>query len=119
MTGKTASANGLRIDGMGPLSTQGLDAGLFHVHVSAREAVSREDLIAAIKAPSSIRAPAVAHALRAFMEESHESVLATAAREGEITWRDLAAAARAVLRDGDPKKEWILERDRFEPMLPV
>lgn len=119
MTEEPASADGPRNDGTGPLSPQGLDAGLFHVHVSARAAVSREDLIAAIKAPSSIQAPAVAHALRAFMEESHESVLATAAREGEITWHDLATAARAVLRDGDPKKEWILERDRFEPMLPV
>jgi hypothetical protein len=90
-----------------------LDAWLNHVNVSvARDALTtREELVAALKDPEAAlrRDDRVSHALRAFMLETEEIALLRIAREGEVSWSDLDRAARATLRDADPKKEWIYE----------
>lgn len=90
-----------------------LGTWLNHVNVSVpRDALtSAEELIAAFKNPEDAlrRDDHVAHALRAFMLETEEIALLRVAREGEVSWADLDRAARATLRDADPKKEWIYE----------
>lgn len=90
-----------------------LSAWLNHVNVSVpRGALTTPDeLIAALKNPEDAirKDDRIAHTLRAFMLETEEIALLRIAREGEVSWSDLDRAARATLRDTDPKKDWIYE----------
>jgi hypothetical protein len=92
---------------------EALDSGLFHVNVSTKRQVTREEMMHALRSPDTVLNGAdreLAHALRAFMAETHETLLAKLAKGGEVSWQELRHAAEVTLRPGDENREWIVER---------
>ena len=92
-----------------------LDSGLFHVNVSTKRQVTRGEMIHALRSPETVLNGTdreLAHALRAFVEETPETLIAKLAKGGEVSWQDIRHAAELILRSGDEKREWIIERSR-------
>ncbi len=94
-----------------------IESGVLHINVSIglADGVTADQMIQALRSPTETlsRNDRLAGALTAFIRETEETLLARIPLGGDVTWQDLRRAAELILRPGDEKLEWIIDRATY------